>query len=148
MAQAKEAGVSLTFLGTDKWESEDFIKEGGEGVNGAVLSTYFDPEAAITDNTEVFLKAYREKYGEDAEPPAEAALGFDAYLLAVNAIGAAQTSADGAAIKAKLAATKNFPGASGNITFDENGDPIKSVAIKTVQNGELVHIYTVEPAWR
>ena len=148
MAQAKEAGINLTFLGTDKWESEDFIKEGGENVNGAVFSTYFDPEAAITENTEVFLKAYREKYGEDAEPPAEAALGFDAYLLAVNAIGAAETSVHGAAIKDKLAATKNFPGASGNITFDENGDPIKSVAIKTILNGELVHIHTVEPAWQ
>ncbi|HWQ78873.1 MAG TPA: ABC transporter substrate-binding protein [Anaerovoracaceae bacterium] len=148
MAQAKEAGIGLTFLGTDNWESKDFIDEGGTSINGAVFSTYFDPEAAITENTEVFLKAYREKYGEDAEPPAEAALGFDAYLLAVNAISAAGTAADGAAIKDKLAATKNFPGASGNITFDENGDPIKSVAIQTILNGELVHIYTVEPAWQ
>jgi len=148
MGQAKEAGIHLTFLGTDKWESQDFIDEGGTDIDGAVLSTYFDPAASITENTEVFLKAYREKYGEDAEPPKEAALGFDAYLLALNAISSAETSVDGAAIRDKLAVTKNFPGASGNITFDENGDPIKSVSIQTIINGKFYHIYTVEPTWR
>lgn len=148
MTQAGETGLSLVFLGTDNWESESFLQEGGTAVNGAFFSTYFDPEAPITENTEVFLKAYREKYGEDAEPPSAAALGFDAYLLAVNAIGAAGTSTDGEAVRDKLAVTKNFPGASGNITFDENGDPIKSVSIKTIINGKFVHIYTVEPKWQ
>lgn len=148
MKQAKEMGLQLVFLGTDSWENGDFLKKGGTAVEGAVFSTYFDPEAAITQNTEVFLKAYREKYGEDAKPPSEAALGFDAYMLAINAINTAGTSIKGEAIRDQLAATKNFPGASGNITFDENGDPIKSVVIKTIINGEFVHIYTVEPSWR
>lgn len=148
MTQAKELGIDLVFLGTDSWENANFLKEGGAAVNGAIFSAYFDPEAAITDNTQVLLKAYREKYGEDAEPPDEVALGFDAYLLAINAISAAGTAADGEAIKDNLAATKNFPGASGNITFDKNGDPIKSVAIKTITNGKFVHIFTVEPTWK
>lgn len=148
MTQAKELGIDLVFLGTDSWENANFLKEGGAAVNGAIFSAYFDPEAAITDNTQVLLKAYREKYGEDAEPPDEVALGFDAYLLAINAISSAGTAADGEAIKDNLAATKNFPGASGNITFDKNGDPIKSVAIKTITNGKFVHIYTVEPTWK
>lgn len=148
MKQAKEIGFPLVFLGTDDWESQHFVREGGVDVEGAVFSTYFDAEAEMTENTKVFLKAYREKYGGDAEPPSDAALGFDAYLLAIHAINSAGTSVDGAAIKEKLAATKNFPGASGNITFDENGDPIKSVVIKTIANGEFVHIYTVEPTWQ
>ncbi|HML36038.1 MAG TPA: ABC transporter substrate-binding protein [Bacillota bacterium] len=148
MTQAKELGLDLVFLGTDSWENADFLKEGGAAVNGAVFSTYFDPEAAITDNTQVLLKAYREKYGVDAEPPSEVALGFDAYLLAVNAISTAGTAVDGEAVRDRLAATKNFPGASGNITFDKNGDPIKSVSIKTITNGKFVHIYTVEPNWQ
>ncbi len=148
MKQAKDMGIQLIFLGTDSWESEDFVKEGGDAVEGAVFSTYFDPEAAITENTEVFLKAYREKYGVDANPPSDVALGFDAYLLAINAIGTAGTSVDGEAIREQLAHTKNFSGASGNITFDENGDPIKSVVIKTITNGEFVHRYTVEPTWQ
>ena len=148
MKQAKEMGIRLIFLGTDSWESEDFVTAGGAAVEGAVFSTYFDSGTAITENTEVFLKAYREKYGVDEEPPCDVALGFDAYLLAVNAIGTAGTSVNGEAIRDRLAATKNFSGASGNITFDENGDPIKSVVIKTIINGKFVHIYTVEPTWK
>ena len=148
MQQAKDMGTGMIFLGTDSWESESFLQMGGTAVEGAVFSTYFDSEAAITENTEVFLKAYREKYGEEAEPPSDVALGFDAYLLAINAIEAAGTSVNGQAIRDKLAKTKNFPGASGNITFDDNGDPIKSVVIKTITNGEFVHIYTVEPTWQ
>ncbi len=148
MKQAEEMRIELLFIGTHKWESEDFMQEGGTAVEGAAFSTYFDPAAGITENTEVFLKAYREKYGEDAEPPSDVALGFDAYLLAINAIGSAGTSVNGEAIRKQLSATKNYPGACGNITFDENGDPIKSVAIKTIINGKFVHIYTVEPAWR
>lgn len=148
MQQAKEAGIQLIFLGTDSWESEDFLKSGGSAVEGAIFSAYFDAEAGITANTEVFLKAYREKYGQDKEPPSEVALGFDAYLLAINAIGTAGTSVNGEAIKEQLALTKNYPGASGNISFDENGDPIKSVVIKTITNGAFVHLYTVEPIWQ
>lgn len=148
MKQAKDMGLSLQFLGTDIWESEAFVKEGGTAVEGAVFSSYFDPGTAITENTKVFLKAYREKYGAGAQPPSEVALGFDAYLLAVNAIGTAGTSVNGEAIRDQIAATRNFAGASGNITFDENGDPIKSVVIKTIINGEFVHLYTVEPTWQ
>lgn len=148
MKQAKSMGLSLMFLGTDNWENEDFLKDGGAALEGAAFATYFDPEAAITQNTEVFLKAYREKYGEDAEPPSDVALGFDAYMLAVNAINVAGTSVNTQLIRDQLAATRNFPGASGNISFDENGDPIKSVAIKTITNGKFVHIYTVEPTWQ
>ena len=148
MKQAQEMGLQFVFLGTDDWESKDFLKEGGAAVEGAVFSTFFDAETAITSNTEVFLKAYRAKYGADEEPTSDVALGFDAYLLAINAIGTAGTSVNGEAIRNQLAATKNFPGASGNFTFDEHGDPIKSVVIKTITNGEFVHIDTVEPTWQ
>ncbi len=148
LKQAKEMGIQLVFLGTDDWESKEFLESGGTAVEGVIFSTYYDADAGITENSEVFLKAYREKYGKDAEPPSDVALGFDAYFLAINAIGTAGTSVDGKAIKDQLAATKNYPGASGNITFDENGDPIKSVVIKTITNGKFVHIHTVEPIWQ
>ena len=148
MKQAKEMKIQLIFLGTDNWENQEFLEKGGDAVESALFSTYFDADAGITNNSEVFLKAYREKYGEDSKPPSEVALGFDAYLLAINAIGTAGTSVNGEAIRDQLAATKNFPGASGNVTFDENGDPIKSVVIKTITNGEFVHLYTVEPTWQ
>ena len=148
LKQAKAIGVNAVFIGTHNWETTDLIdKAGEEAAEGAAFSTIFDPESGITEMTEVFLNAYRNKYGEDAVPPSPVALGFDAYMLAVDSMNRAGTATDGDAITRALSRTKEFPGASGSITFDEKGDPIKSVVIQTVHNGEIVSAYTVEPNW-
>jgi branched-chain amino acid transport system substrate-binding protein len=148
LVQAKEVGVRAVFLGTNNWEDTMLIEKAGEeAVEGIAFSTIFDPESGITEMTEVFLNAYKEKYGEGAVPHSSVALGFDAYMVAVDAIRRAETWADGDKITAALAKTKEFFGASGSITFDEKGDPIKSVVIKTVSAGEIISAYTVEPAW-
>ena len=36
--------------------------------------------------SEKFIKAYKQKYGQDAEPAQETAVAFDAYLMALTAI--------------------------------------------------------------
>lgn len=148
MKQAKEIGIDAVFLGTDEWESEKLIAAGGTAVNGAVFSTFFDSKSSLTENTEIFLKAYRKKYGEDKTPESNVALGFDAYMLALDAMKQAGTTENGVVIKEQLAKTKEFPGAAGKITFDANGNPIKSVVIKTIKNGEFEYIHTVEPVWQ
>jgi len=147
LKQAKQLNLNTVFLGTEKWESQDFINKAGEAAEGVAFSTLFDPDSGITEMTEVFLNAYKAKFGEDSVPHSAIALGFDAYLLAIDSINRAGTSTDGEKIALALAQTRQFPGASGSITFDEHGDPIKSVVIKTIQNGEAVAIHTVEPAW-
>jgi len=112
-----------------------------------VFSTIFDSEAGMTETTEIFLRAFREKYGEESVPPGEIALAFDAYLIAVDAIGRANLPLGGPSVTKALARTREFPGASGSITFDDKGDPIKSVVMKTVNRGEIISTYTVEPNW-
>lgn len=148
LGQAKELGLQATFMGTNRWETEKFLEVGGNQIEGAVFSAFFDADSNITENTEVFLKAYREKYGQDAVPDSSVALGFDAYLVAINAIANGGTRLDGPSIREALLLTRDFPGAAGRISFDQNGDPIKSVAIKTITNGKFVHTYTVEPTWQ
>jgi len=148
LKQAKELGVEATFLGTDSWETPELIEKAGEkAVEGVAFSTIFDPESGITEMTDVFLKEYRKKYGKDAVPPSAVALGFDAYMLALDSLNRAGTALNGEKVKDTLLLTQQFLGASGSITFDTKGDPIKSVVIKTVHNGEIVTKYTVEPIW-
>jgi len=92
--------------------------------------------------TKKFIDAYKKKYNED--PSAFAALGFDAYLVIVDAINRAK-SWKPADIKEALAATKNFQGATGNITFDENGDAIKDAIVKKIEKGAFKFISIVKP---
>lgn len=144
MKQAKELSIDIAFLGGDTWETPAVIEIGGEAVEGAVFSTFFDSAVPLTDTTTVFLDAYRAKYGEDKEPAAVTALAFDAYILALDAIERAG-STDGPAIRDALAATENFQGAAGIVTLDENGDAVKSAIIKTIQDGKFTYKSTVEP---
>ncbi|WP_432406102.1 ABC transporter substrate-binding protein [Wukongibacter sp. M2B1] len=142
MKQAKELGVDIPILGGDTWETPEVIEIAGEAAEGAVFSTFFDANAKLTDTTGEFLKAYNEKYSK--EPAAVTALAFDAYLLALDAIKRAD-STDPTAIRDALAETKEFPGAAGVVTLDENGDAVKSAVIKTVKDGKFTYLTTVEP---
>ena len=92
-----------------------------------------------------FLEAYNKKYGEEESPQPAVALGFDAYLIARQAIQSAGAGCSGRDVWEALAATKNFEGASGKITFDNVGDPKKSVVINTIKNKTVIPVCTIDP---
>lgn len=107
-----------------------------------MFSTFFAPEGVSSELQKTFLKEYDAQYHK--EPSADAALGFDAYRLALNAIERA-ASLDTEKIRDALAATVDFEGVAGNITLDENGDATKSAFIKTVKDGKFTYLTTVNP---
>jgi branched-chain amino acid transport system substrate-binding protein len=140
--QARELGITVPFLGGDTWETPEFMDVGRLAVDGAVFSTFFATEVPITDTSKTFLDAYRKQYGK--EPAAVTALGFDGYLVVRAAIEKA-ASLEGEKIRDALAATKDFAGAAGLITFDANRDATKSAVIKVVKGGKFAYLTTVQP---
>lgn len=141
--QARQLKIDVPFLGGDTWEAPEFIQIGGEAVEGIAFSTHYTAEAPVTEMSTTFVDKFQAEYaGQEAN--AFAALGFDTYILALDAIEKAGKY-EAQAIRDVLATTKDFKGATGNITFDENGDPIKSAVIKQVKDGKFVFLTTVEP---
>jgi branched-chain amino acid transport system substrate-binding protein len=141
--QARELGIALPFLGGDTWEIAEFINVGKTAVEGAVLSTFFDNDAPLTPLSKIFVAEYQKKYGK--LPSGTAVLGFDGYLLAIDAIKRAG-GIDPVKIRDAIAATKGFAGASGYITFTaDSNDPVKSAVIKEVKGGKFVYKTTVNP---
>jgi branched-chain amino acid transport system substrate-binding protein len=140
--QARDLGITAPFLGGDTYEAPEFIEIGGKEVEGVAISTHYTAEAPVTEVSKEFLDAYEKKFGK--APNAFAALGFDAYLVAIEAIENAG-SADPQAIRDAVAKIKDFKGATGIITLDENGDANKSAVIKQVKDGEFVYLETVQP---
>lgn len=140
--QARDLGITIPILGGDTWESPEFLSIGGEAVEGAVYSTHFTAESPVTEVSKTFLADYKAKYNQDAN--AFAALGYDAYMVIIDAIERAN-STDPIAIRDKIAETNGFIGSTGNITLDENGDAVKSAVINKVENGKFVYLTTVEP---
>jgi len=45
---------------------------------------------------------------------------------------------DATCIKDRLYQTRNLPGVTGTTTFDDHGDVIKPILIKTVANGKFI----------
>jgi branched-chain amino acid transport system substrate-binding protein len=140
--QARDLGLTAPFIGGDTWETPEFIDVGRDRVEGAVFSSFYDSSVAANAAAETFLTEYVAEYNKD--PAAVTALGFDGYLLALDAIKRAG-STDPAAIRDAIAATKGFDGATGVVTLDENGDATKSAFIKEVSAGKFVFKTIVAP---
>ena len=147
LKQAKKMGMDqVTFLGGNGWSSDEFMDKAGKYVSGNVaFSTLYTENEAVTATSRELSDAYKKKYGEEKTLEAATALGFDAYLLTLRAIESAGAGATGAQVRDALAATENFQGASGDITFDNYGDPQKSVVINTINNKRINPICTIEP---
>lgn len=147
LKQARKMGMSqVTFLGGNGWASDEFMDKAGKYVSGNIaFSTLYTEDEAVTATSRELSDAYKKKYGGEKTLEAATALGFDAYLLTLHAIESAGAGAAGAQVRDALAATENFQGASGDITFDNYGDPQKSVVINTISNEKINPICTIEP---
>lgn len=145
--QAADMGMDAMFLGSTDWLSKEFRSELSSSVSKEHLAfvNFFTADDTINQESEKFLEAYHEKYGKDKEPEDSVALGYDAYLIAINAVNDAGNDPSGNDIRKVLASAKEFQGASGNITFNTEGDPLRSAQISTWEGKKIVSTYTVEP---
>ena len=137
MAKAKELGYEFTWIGTSEWK--------GITTEGACYTVDFDPEETLSAMTQSFLRAYADKYGAGTTPSEAVALGFDAYLIAIMGVREAGGVGNGDLISRKICSIKGLAGATGSITMDDNGDPIKNIIIRKITNGKPVTVYTAIP---
>ncbi|WP_026887320.1 ABC transporter substrate-binding protein [Clostridium beijerinckii] len=140
--QARQLGITAPIIGADTWETPEFLDIGKEDVEGTVFSTFFATETPITEESKIFLDEYRKEYNK--EPAAATALGYDAYLVILDAIKRAD-STDPVKIRDEIAKTKDFPGAAGVITIDENNNAVKEAVLKIVKDGKFTYLDTIKP---
>ena len=136
--QARDKGITAPFLGGDGWDSSelDFAT-----MEGGYFTNHYSPEDTRAE-VQAWVKEYKAKFG--SEPDALATLCYDATNLLLNAIDTAKSN-DPVKIKDALKATKDFKAVSGNITFDANGDPVKSAAILQIKDGKQTFVTSVNP---
>jgi len=132
LTQAQTLGLTMPFIGGDGWDGIE------ADYAAAAEGNYFANHYAKTDEAAVvqdFVANYTAEFGE--APNALAALAYDAvYAMAAAFEDAGSTDADD--VVAALSALNFTNAVTGSITFDANGDPIKSVTIIKVVNG--VHV--------
>ena len=145
LQQAGDMNLKVVFLGDSTWGSEEFLQVAGDyAYKNVAFTTLATEEEVITETSEEFLQAYAEKYDGETPEPATA-LGFDAYLILLDAIERAGVGCTGDELREALLATSDFHGASGVISFSKFGDAKKTVAINTIDNGKISSLCTIDP---
>jgi branched-chain amino acid transport system substrate-binding protein len=139
--EARQVGLDVPFLGTDGWDSPEFLRIGQSAVDNCYFSGHFSAENPAP-NVAVFVEAFARKFG--APPPPLAALSYDAVRYVADAIRRAG-SVEAPALRDALASAKDFPGVTGQITLDAKRNPAKSAVISRVENGKFLYLETIEP---
>jgi len=146
--QAKDLGWKGPIVGSDSWGSAETVELCGEACYGQFFSTHY-AAAAAKGATKEFIDRYKEKYGHI--PDDVAALTWDALRLAQAAIEGSgkmtgKIKEDRKAVRDALAKIENFEGITGNMTFTEEGDPIKcAVIVKISDKGEYEFYKSICP---
>ncbi|MCX7774008.1 MAG: ABC transporter substrate-binding protein [Clostridia bacterium] len=135
IGQAKAQGIKIPLLAGDTWDSS-VILDAAKGSDLQVyVSTFFDEGdnsaagSTFVKNFKAWLKANPDKLqnnGGNDIVAAVSALGYDAYMTAIEGIKNAK-SVDSKAIMEALRTTK-YSGVTGEIAFNETGDAIRDVA--------------------
>lgn len=131
--QARSLGIKVPLLGVDGWDNEGFLDAiGQENLQPIYFTNHYGPDFVDT-HSEKFIKRYKEKY--QSEPDIYAALGYDSMMMIADAIKRGNT-AEAKGVAVELAKTIKYPGATGEITLDDNHDAIKDVFILTCLGGK------------
>jgi len=151
IGQAAKAGCTIPITAGDTWESSVILDaQKGTGLS-VYCSTFFD-ENDESGTASAFVKGFKEWLNADSQRltnnggndivAAVSALGYDAYMTAIEAVKGAQ-STKGSDIQAALF-NVDFDAVTGHITIDKTtGDANKTMAyIKQATDGKFTFIKT------
>lgn len=140
--QAREMGITVPMAGGDGWDSAKLPEIAGKAaLENTFFSSLYSPDDTSDLNKE-FVAEYKKAY--NTNPDVFAALAYDSALLVAKAIEDAG-SADPAKIGEAMAKIKGFKGVSGEVTFNEQHNPIKSAVIIEHKDGKQTFKAKVNP---
>ena len=124
--QARMLGIYKVFIGSDGWDHKELFDSCGSRPEPCILSSMFSAESELPE-VQKFVRSIKARTGE--VPSVDCAQAYDALNLTVKALKLSQNPND---IRSGLYQIKNFPGVTGSITINAEGDAQKTVFIKKV----------------
>jgi len=131
--QIRELGYKQLIATNPAPESTEFLDTSGIYSEDVV----FTSPAFDIDNPDIqdYRTSYKTVYGKESD--FISANAYDAMRILAEAIKVCKGD-NSECIKEYLYKVKDYPGVGGLTSFDQNGDVIKPVIIKTVKNGQFV----------
>ncbi len=140
--QVRELGMKVPLMGGDGWDSEELYKISAGALDGSFFSNHYtfeSPDPRVRD----FVSKYKAAY-DGKTPDALAALGYDAAMVAADAMNRAK-DLKGPSIADALAATKDYKAVTGNISLNEQHNAVKSAVVIAIENNAGKYAATVTP---
>ncbi|HZJ84747.1 MAG TPA: ABC transporter substrate-binding protein [Syntrophomonadaceae bacterium] len=135
MNEVKKQNLDIVLVGGDGLYGQDLAKLGQSAVEEKVIFYCGFSSDQPSPETAEFLDKYRAKFNE--EPDMFSAQYYDAVMILAKAMEDA-ASDDPTVFRDELAKLKDYPGVSGNTTFREDREPIKSpVCLITIKDGKF-----------
>ena len=132
LQQAAALGIKAQFYGIGI-ESPEYLSVGRKAAEGLLYPYSYDPNSG-DEKPRIFHSLYKKTFGE--EPDAGAANSYDAAYLLSHCLEQFGDISD--LVKSCLYKVKNYHGASGRFSIDQNGDAIKELFVKTIRNGKFL----------
>ena len=141
--QAHALGLKVPFVGSDSWGSAALTDLCGADCTGLFFSSQFAAVGA-TGATKVFVDRYQAAYGY--VPDDVAALTWDSMNIVLQAIQdcgviTGDIFADRTCVRNAMANIRNFHGITGDMTYTEEGDPIKCGVIVRINEAGQFEFY-------
>lgn len=132
-SQARSVGITAQLLGCDGWDGVLSVANDADkaALEGAVFINQYSPDM---ESVQGIMEEYKAKFGEEIN--SFGINSYDATTMVLEAIEKAGSLNSDDIVKA--IASTNYTGILGNLSFDDNGDPIKTPVYVTIQNGAYV----------
>lgn len=139
--QARSLGITTPLLGGDGWSDPSLFTLGGDAIEGSCVSDHYSAENPdpIVQN---FVLKYQQRFNQT--PSGLSACAYDAAKILCDAITRAGSTAPDA-IRDALAATKDFKGATGTISINEQHNAVKPATVVRVEKGVFRYVTTINP---
>ncbi len=131
----------IVLLGTNTWNSYKLVARGGEHVEGAIFIDGFYSNPSFEEGRS-FYQDYKNAFNNS--PGILEAQGYDAGKLLAKAIdnltdgGKKKDPINRESLRKEISSMGTFTGATGKISFDDNGEVKKELFVLGVDKGKII----------
>jgi len=140
VAQLRAAGVTAPIVGTEGFDTVNFVQIAKEAAEGVIITTSLDRDT--TDPTmRKFIDDYKKRFNVGAEMVAASThTAVNVLAEAIRKVGID----DSAKLRDAIGATKNLSSAVGTITFNNSREVYKAAQIQVIKGGEFKRFAVID----
>ncbi len=140
VAQLRAGGVSVPIVGTEGFDTHNFISIAKDAAEGVIITTSLDRDTKLPEMRQ-FIDDYEKRFNVGAEMVAASThTAVNVVAVAMRKVGAD----DPVKLREAIAATKDLSVATGRISFNALGEVYKAAQIQIIKGGKFRYYAVID----